>query len=236
MYGYGYYPMYYDWTYILVLIGAVLSMIASANVNRAFNKYAHVHSRIGITGAKAAELILEKNGIRNVSIQGIRGNLTDNYMPSRKVLNLSDATRDSDSIAAIGVAAHECGHAIQDADGYAPLILTHTINPICAVASRVAIPLIFFFFFFSLTPLINLGIIAFTIAISIQILTLPVEFNASRRALATLREYNILTEEELAGVRAVLIAAALTYVAAAASSLLQLLRLVLISRSRDDRN
>ncbi len=236
MYGYGYYPMYYDWTYILVLIGAVLSMIASANVNRAFNKYAHVHSRIGITGAKAAELILEKNGIRNVSIQGIRGNLTDNYMPSRKVLNLSDATRDSDSIAAIGVAAHECGHAIQDADGYTPLILTHTINPICAVASRVAIPLIFFGLIISLTPLINLGIIAFTIAISIQILTLPVEFNASRRALATLREYNILTEEELAGVRAVLIAAALTYVAAAASSLLQLLRLVLISRSRDDRN
>lgn len=236
MYGYGYYPMFYDWTYILVLIGAVLSMIASANVNHAFNKYAHVHARIGITGAKAAELILEKNGIRNVSIQGIRGNLTDNYVPSRKVLNLSDATRDSDSIAAIGVAAHECGHAIQDADGYAPLTLTRTINPICAVASRVAIPLIFFGLIISLTPLINLGIIAFTIAISIQILTLPVEFNASRRALATLREYNILTEDELAGVRAVLIAAALTYVAAAASSLLQLMRLVLISRSRDDRN
>ena len=230
MYGYYGYPMFYDPTYVLVLIGVILSMIASANVNRTFQKYAKVGARAGITGADAARLILSRNDITNVRVQGIAGNLTDNYVPSKKILNLSESTINSHSIAAIGVAAHECGHAIQDHVCYAPLVLTRTITPACAVASKISIPMIFFGILISWSPLIKIGIIAFIVAISIQLLTLPVEFDASRRAVKTLRENQVLTEEELDGVKAVLTAAALTYVAAAASSLLQLLRLLILTR------
>lgn len=232
MYGYYGYPMYYamDPTYILVVIGVVLSMLASLNVQHTFQKYAGVRARSGLTGAEAAKLILDRNDITDVRIQAISGNLTDNYVPSRKTLNLSDSSRNSSSIAAIGVAAHECGHAIQDKQSYLPLRLTRTISPACALASKVSIPLIFFGILISLTPLIKLGIIAFMAAISVQILTLPVEFDASRRAVQTLRENQVLSEEELRGVKAVLGAAALTYIAAAASSLLQLLRLLLLTR------
>ena len=217
MYGYYGYPMFYDPTYILVLIGVILSMMASANVNRTFQKYAKIGARAGITGADAARLILSRNDITNVRVQGIAGNLTDNYVPSKKVLNLSESTINSSSIAAIGVAAHECGHAIQDHVCYGPLVLTRTITPACAVASKISIPMIFFGILISWT-------------ISIQLLTLPVEFDASRRAVKTLRENQVLSEEELDGVKAVLTAAALTYVAAAASSLLQLLRLLILTR------
>ena len=238
MYGYYGYPMMYygfDWTYILVLIGALLSIAASHNVQATFEKFARVQSFSGLTGAQAAQMILERNNITNVKIQGISGNLTDNYVPSRKILNLSQSTINSTSIAAIGVAAHECGHAIQDAKGYQPLVLTRTISPICAIASKVSLPLIFFGIIISYTPLIKLGIIAFTIAISMQLLTLPVEFDASRRAVQTLADYGMVTDQELSGIKSVLTAAALTYVAAAASSVLQLLRLVLITRNRDNR-
>ena len=231
MYGYYGYPMYYDPTYILVLIGVILSMMASANVKRTFQKYAKIGARAGITGADAARLILSRNDITNVRVQGIAGNLTDNYVPSKKVLNLSEATINSSSIAAIGVAAHECGHAIQDHVCYGPLVLTRTITPACAVASKISIPMIFFGILISWSPLIKIGIIAFIVAISIQLLTLP------RRAVKTLRENQVLSEEEIDGVKAVLTAAALTYVAAAASSLLQLLRLLILtrgSRRRDD--
>ena len=234
MYGYGY-PMYFDWTYILVLIGAALSMIASANVNSTFEKYSRVLSGSGLTGAQAAQMILERNGISNVRVQGIQGHLTDNYVPSKKVLNLSQSTIGSSSIAAIGVAAHECGHAIQDARSYSPLVLTRTISPACALASKFSIPLIIFGLFIGMTPLINFGIMAFVVAISFQILTLPVEFDASRRAVQTLQENGMMTQEELSGVKAVLRAAALTYVAAAASSILQLLRLILITKGNNRR-
>ncbi len=229
--GYGYPMYYYDPTYILVIIGALLSIIASANVKRAFSRYAKVRAGSGITASQAAALILQKNNINNVSIQGISGSLTDNYVPSKKALNLSDSTRNSDSIAAIGVAAHECGHAIQDASGYAPLVLTRTITPLCSIASKVSFPLILIGLIIGLTPFVKAGIIMFMVAISFQILTLPVEFDASRRAIRTLRENGMMSESELNGVKAVLTAAALTYVAAAASSLLQLLRLIMISRS-----
>lgn len=230
MYGYYGYPMFYDPTYVLVLLGIILSMLASAHVNRTFQKYAKVGSRAGITGADAARLILNRNGITNVRVQGIAGNLTDNYVPSKKVLNLSESTINSRSIAAIGVAAHECGHAIQDKEAYVPLVLTRTITPACAFASKISIPLVFFGILISWSPLIRIGIIAFMVAISIQLLTLPVEFDASRRAVKTLRENQVLTEEELNGVKAVLTAAALTYVAAATASLLQLLRLLILTR------
>ncbi len=234
MYGYGY-PMYFDWTYILVLIGAALSMMASANVKSTFEKYSRIQSGSGLTGAQAAEMILQRNGISNVRVQGIAGHLTDNYVPSKKVLNLSQSTIGSTSIAAIGVAAHECGHAIQDARSYSPLVLTRTISPACAIASKFSIPLIIFGLVIGMTPLINFGIIAFVVAISFQILTLPVEFDASRRAVQTLQENGMMTQEELAGVKAVLHAAALTYVTAAASSILQLLRLILIAKGRERR-
>ena len=234
MYGYGY-PMYFDWTYILVLIGAALSMIASANVKSTFEKYSGIPSDSGLTGAQAAEMILLRNGINNVRVQGIAGHLTDNYVPSKKVLNLSESTIRSTSIAAIGVAAHECGHAIQDARSYSPLVLTRTISPACAIASKFSIPLVIFGMIIGMTPLINFGIMAFVVAISFQILTLPVEFDASRRAVQTLQENGMMTPEEISGVKAVLTAAALTYVAAAASSILQLLRLILIAKGRERR-
>ena len=230
-----YYPMFYDPTFILVLIGVVLSMIASHNVQSTFEKYSHVQAFSGLTGAQAAKMILERNGINNVRVQGIAGNLTDNYVPSQKVLNLSQSTINSTSIAAIGVAAHECGHAIQDAKGYYPLVLTRTISPLCAIASKLSIPLILFGFIISMTSLIQIGIIAFAVAISIQLLTLPVEFDASRRAVQTLAEYGMVNDNELNGIKAVLKAAALTYVAAAASSVLQLLRLVLLTQGRGRR-
>jgi len=236
MYGY---PMYYgygyDWTYILVLIGVVLSMIASHNVKSTFEKYSQVQAFSGLTGAQAAKMILERNGINNVRIQGIAGSLTDNYVPSQKVLNLSQSTINSTSIAAIGVAAHECGHAIQDAKGYQPLVLTRTISPICAVASKISLPLILFGFIISMTPLVQIGLITFAVAISIQLLTLPVEFDASRRAVETLAEYGMVNDRELDGIKAVLKAAALTYVAAAASSVLQLLRLFLLTKGNGRR-
>lgn len=232
-----YYPMYYygfDWTYILVLIGALISILASANVQNTFRRYSNVRAGSGLNAEEAARMILQSSNIYDVSIQGIRGNLTDNYVPSKKVLNLSESTRYATSIAAIGVAAHECGHAIQDARDYVPLRLTGVIHPICAFSSQISIPIIIVGLLLSIGPLINLGIFLFVIAISVQILTLPVEFDASRRAVAALRANGMMTEEELSGVKAVLTAAALTYVAAAASSILQLLRLILLSRNRRD--
>ncbi len=226
---------YFDWTYLLVLLGAALSLLASSNVKHTFNKYQKVRAKNSMTGEQAAACILSQNEIYNVEITGIQGNLTDNYVPSRKILHLSESTKDSSSIAAIGVAAHECGHAIQDAVGYAPLRVTRTIGPVSAFASRISMPLIFFGFVIGMTSLVNVGILVFVVAIAYQVLTLPVEFDASRRALETLRSQGMLDEEELDGVRKVLGAAALTYVAAAAAALLQLLRLVMLSNRRSRR-
>ena len=214
----GYY--YYDVTYLLVILGAVLSMIASAQVNSTFKRYSRVRSSCGMTGAEAAERILYRNGLTNVRIEHISGNLTDHYDPSSKVLRLSDATYNATSVAAVGVAAHECGHAVQDAKGYAPLKFRSALVPAANFGSKFGL------------PIFVLGL--FLAAVLVQIVTLPVEFDASHRAMGFLTEYGILSENEAEGSRRVLRAAAMTYVAAAAAALLNLLRLVMLSR-RDDR-
>ena len=238
-YGYGYgYGYYMDWTYILVLIGAVLCMAASARVNSTYRKYARVRSMSGMTGAEAAQRILYQNGIQDVRVEHIRGSLTDHYDPSAKVLRLSDAVYGSNSVAAIGVAAHECGHAVQHHQGYAPLKFRSTLVPVANIGSRLGLPLILLGVIFggAGSLLAQIGIWVFSAAVLFQIVTLPVEFNASNRAMAMLSQYGILGQQEVGHVRKVLGAAALTYVAAAASSILQLLRLLLLFGNRGGRN
>lgn len=235
-YGYGF---YFDPTYILVIIGAVICLAASAKVKSTFNKYNRVRSMSGMTGAQAAERILNSAGIYDVTVQHISGNLTDHYDPRNKVLSLSDSTYGSASVAAIGVAAHECGHAIQHQTSYAPLNIRSAIVPVANFGSTIAWPLILIGLFFNSntgTFLIDLGIICFSLAVLFQLVTLPVEFNASSRAVKILESTGILGQEELSGTRKVLGAAALTYVAGAAAAILQLLRLVILfgGRGRND--
>lgn len=232
------YSYYYgiDPTYILVLIGAVICMIASARVKSTYNKYSRYRSASGMTGAEAAQRILNTAGIYDVTIQHVSGNLTDHYNPSNKTLNLSDSVYGSTSVAAVGVAAHECGHAIQHQKNYVPLTLRAAIVPVANLGSTLAWPLILIGLLFSRNTgvlLIDLGIICFSFAVIFQLVTLPVEFNASRRALRILGEQGILSESELPYTRKVLQAAALTYVASAASAILQLLRLILLFGGRD---
>ena len=236
---YSYYYREFDPTYLLVVIGMVICLIASARVKSTFNKYSGTRSMSGMTGAQAAERILHAAGIYDVSIQHISGNLTDNYNPGRKTLNLSDSVYNSTSVAAIGVAAHECGHAIQHQQGYVPLSLRSAIVPVANIGSSLAWPLILIGLFFTrdtATLFINLGSICFSFAVLFQLVTLPVEFNASRRALRLLGEQGILSDSELPYTRKVLKAAAYTYVASAAAAILQLLRLILLfgGRRRDD--
>ena len=229
------YGFYYDPTYVMVLIGVVICMLASANVNRTFQKYSRIRSHSGMTGREAAERLLHANGIYDVTVQRVAGNLTDHYDPRNKTLNLSDSTYASTSVAAIGVAAHECGHAVQHANGYAPLKIRGSLVPVANFGSTLAWPLILIGFLIqgnASVLLINLGILLFSAAVLFQIVTLPVEFNASSRALKSLETNGILYTEEVADTRKVLSAAALTYVASAASAILQLLRLILISGGR----
>ena len=214
-------------------------MIASSKMNSTFRRYSRVRCHCGLTGSQAAERILNQAGIYDVSVERVSGNLTDHYDPKNKVLRLSDATYGSDSIAAIGVAAHECGHAIQHQKNYVPLTLRTAIVPVANIGSTLAWPLILIGLFFNRSTgamLINLGILCFSFAVLFQLVTLPVEFNASRRALHILGEQGILSDSELPYTRKVLKAAALTYVASAAAAILQLLRLVLLfgGRNRDD--
>jgi len=224
-YGFGW---FYDPTFILVIIGMVISMAASAYVKSTFSKYDKISSRNNITGTKAAQYILESQGINNVGVQAIAGDLTDNYNSGNKMLSLSQATAQSTSVAAIGVAAHECGHAVQDAKGYLPLRIRHAIVPVANIGSAVSIPLILIGVLLRGSFLINLGILAFSLAFIFQLVTLPVEFDASRRALRILADGGLLTEEEVPQARKVLFAAALTYVAAAVAALRQLLRLIIL--------
>ena len=229
------YGFYYDPTYVMVLIGVVICMLASANVNRTFQKYSRIRSHSGMTGREAAERLLHANGIYDVTVQHVAGNLTDHYDPRNKTLNLSDSTYASTSVAAIGVAAHECGHAVQHANGYAPLKIRGSLVPVANFGSTLAWPLILIGFLIqgnASVLLINQGILLFSAAVLFQIVTLPVEFNASSRALKALETNGILYTEEVADTRKVLRAAALTYVASAASAILQLLRLILISGGR----
>ena len=228
---------YFDPTYILVIIGAAICMIASARVNRVFNKYARVRSHSGMTGREAAEKILRANGIYDVTVHHIPGNLTDHYDPRNKTLGLSDATYNSASVAAIGVAAHECGHAVQHATGYSPLRIRGMLVPVANFGSMAAWPLILIGLLIGGSGssfLINLGILLFSAAVLFQIVTLPVEFNASSRAIRVLENSGMLYQEEISQTKEVLGAAALTYVASAAASILQLLRLIIISGGRND--
>ena len=230
--------MRFDSTYLLVIIGAALCIFAQMRVSSTFNKYAKVRSASGMTGAQAAQRILQLSGIYDVRIEHIRGNLTDHYDPSAKVLRLSDAPYGSDSVAAIGVAAHECGHAVQHHKGYAPLKIRSALVPAANIGSRLGIPIIIIGVFLGMNQLlIHIGIWVFALAVLFQIVTLPVEFDASGRALSMLGNYGLMGNEETNKCRKVLSAAALTYVAAAASSVLQLLRLFLLygnnNRRRD---
>ena len=227
---------FYDATYILVLIGALLSMWASARVNSTYKKYAQVRSMSGLTGAEAARRILNGAGIYDVRIEHISGNLTDHYDPRNKVLRLSDTVYGSPSVAAVGVAAHECGHAIQHDQGYAPLQIRNTFVPVANIGTKAAIPIILLGLFFgSSYLLIEIGLLCFACGTLFQLITLPVEFNASARAIDILGNTHMLSDTELGSTKKVLSAAAMTYVAAAAASILSLLRLVLLfgGRRRD---
>lgn len=232
------YGFYFDPTYILVIIGVVLCLMASARVNSTFRKYSKVSSNSGMTGAQAAERILESQGIYDVTIQHIGGELTDNYNPKTKVLSLSDSTYGSTSVAAIGVAAHECGHAMQHHRGYTPIAVRNALVPFANWGSRLSWLLIIIGILFygqgTGQTIIYIGIFAFSLAVLFQIVTLPVEFNASNRAVKVLENTGIFGSTELKYTKKVLGAAALTYVAAAASSILQLLRLVILFGGRDN--
>ena len=239
-----YYPYYYgfDWTYlVLVLPCMLLSLWASSNVNSTFKKYSKQYSSRRLTGAEAAQRVLSANGVRGVRIERVSGNLTDHYDPKTNVIRLSDSVYSDTSTAAIGVACHEAGHAVQYAESYAPIKIRAAIIPLTNFGSRIAMPLILagilmtFLGSFSDT-LVYLGIGAFAMSLVFQIVTLPVEFNASRRAMAAIENSNLLTAEEQRGARKTLTAAAMTYVAATAVALAQLLRLMVLfgGRRRDD--
>lgn len=229
-----YYYYYFDPTYVLVIIGIVLSMIASANVNGSFRKYSRMFSQRGIRAEQAAEMILRNAGIHDVSIQRISGNLTDHYDPRSKILRLSDSVYGSTSVSAIGVAAHECGHAIQHAHGYVPLKLRGAIVPVVNFASSLSMPLILAGLILGFMQLAQIGVILFSVVLIFQLVTLPVEFNASRRAIRVLDGAGILYGNEVTGAKRVLRAAALTYVASVLSTALQLFRLVLLVNRRRD--
>ena len=229
---YGYY--YYDPTYMLIVISALISLFAQFLVNSRFSKYSRVRSRSGMTGAQAAERILQSQGIYDVAIQRVSGKLTDHYDPRNKTLNLSDAVYASTSVAAVGVAAHECGHAIQHARGYAPLSFRSALVPVANIGSQLSWRFIILGIFFGGShTLIMIGILMFSAAVLFQLVTLPVEFNASGRALKLLSETGILQKDEVSDTRKVLSAAALTYVAAATTAVLQLLRLLRLFGGND---
>ncbi|MBR1391778.1 MAG: zinc metallopeptidase [Lachnospiraceae bacterium] len=223
--------MYFDPTYILVIIGAIISAIASWNVNHTYKKFSRVASSRGMTGRDAAEQILQSAGIYDVSIEHISGRLTDHYSPGEKVLRLSDSVYGSTSVAAIGVAAHECGHAVQHQVGYGPLKLRSMAVPVANIGSRLSWPIILIGLLLGSTGLAQIGVILFTFVVFFQLITLPVEFDASHRALKILDQNQMLYGNELAGARKVLTAAALTYVAALFSVILQLLRLILLTQN-----
>lgn len=228
----GYYFASNYYYFILVLPMVVFSFIASAKVNNAFNKYSKIASMRGLTGAQAANEILRFYGINNVAIEHVSGKLTDHYDPKANVIRLSDKVYNSTSVAAIGVACHEAGHAAQYAEGYFPVKLRSVIYPACSIGSKLGFPLAIAGLIFSFDFLVTLGIAFFGLAVFFQIVTLPVEFNASRRAVSVIDGTGILGTEELRGVKKVLTAAALTYVASLAVSLANLLRLVLLTNRR----
>ncbi len=223
-----------DSSYIMFVLPAlILTFWAQFNVSSTYAKYGKVHSRRGMTAEQVARMILDRNGLYHVQLGRVRGNLTDHFNPKTNIVNLSDTTCTSTSVAAIGVAAHEVGHAIQHATGYAPIKIRNSIVPVVNIASQAAIPLFIIGLFFKSGLMMDIGIWFFSAAVLFQIITLPVEFNASRRAIAILESDYILEDEEVRGAKKVLGAAAMTYVAAAAMALAQLLRLLSMRGRRD---
>ncbi|MBP3646212.1 MAG: zinc metallopeptidase [Clostridia bacterium] len=224
---------YYDWTMLLVLPGLLLGLWAQFKVKNTFAKYQKVMSRYGETADSVARALLDRNGCGNVGIKQTGGSLTDHYDPRSNVLRLSSTVYGSSSVSAIGVAAHECGHAMQQKEGYGPLKLRSVLVPVVNIGSNLYFPIFLLGMLFSWQPLVYVGIACFSLTLLFSLVTLPVEFNASSRAIAALRTGGYLSDSELDGARAVLNAAALTYVASAVSSLLQLLRLLMIARRSD---
>ena len=225
---------YWDWTMIFVIPGLLLGLWAQMRVSSAFKKYSAVHAHNGMSAEEVARSMLNRSGCGEVSVRTVSGNLTDHYDPRNNTLRLSDGVYGSTSVAAIGVAAHECGHAMQQHEGYAPLKLRSALVPVVNLGSNLYFPIFLLGLVFSWEPLLYVGIACFALALVFALVTLPVEFNASGRALSVLEEQGYLSRNEMDGARAVLNAAALTYVAAAISSLLQLVRLLIIARDRRD--
>ena len=223
---------YWDWTMILVIPGLLLGLWAQMRVSSAFKKYSAVHARNGMSAEEVARSMLNRADCGDVSVRSVSGNLTDHYDPRNNTLRLSDGVYGSTSVAAIGVAAHECGHAMQQHEGYAPLKLRSALVPVVNLGSNLYFPIFLLGLLFSWEPLLYVGIACFALTLVFSLVTLPVEFNASGRALRVLEQQGYLSGEEMDGARAVLNAAAITYVAAAISSLLQLVRLLIIARDR----
>lgn len=226
-----FFPFFYDPTFVLVLIGMIISAVVSAYLQSTYAKYSKISANCGMSASEVVKALLDVNNIHNITLGHVPGHLTDHYAPKDKVINLSDTTFNSGSIAAIGVAAHECGHILQDEKNYGPLVLSMRVTPIVAFASSASVPLIVISIILGMTNLFNIGIILFGVTFLYQVLTLPIEFNASKRAIESLRQTQILDEVELDGAKKVLTAAALTYVAAMVTSALQLLRFILIAKS-----
>ena len=227
---------YYDWTMILLIPGILLTFWAQARVKSAYSKYSHVAAYCGMTGAQVAEHMLHSEAMYDVNIEVVSGSLTDHYDPSSRTLRLSEGVAYSSSLAALGVAAHETGHALQHRDAYGPLVLRTAVVPTVNIGSNLSWPLVVLGMIFSWNPLIDLGILLFSLTVLFTLITLPVEFNASSRAMAALENGGYLTETELPGAKSVLNAAAMTYVAAALSAILQLLRLLVMTGGRRRRD
>lgn len=230
-----YWPFFYDWTYILLIPALILSMWAQFRVSSTFNRFSKVRASSGMTATQMAEQLLHAEGVYDVSVERTRGNLTDHYDPKNMVLRLSDSTANSTSVAALGVAAHEAGHVLQHRDGYAPLMLRTAAVPVVNIGSNLSWPLFLVGIIVSWEPLVYAGIALFALAVLFAIITLPVEFNASKRALAALEANGYLQPgEEMRGAKKVLSAAAMTYVASAFMAIMQLLRLLAIAGVRRD--
>ena len=230
-----YFPFFYDWTYLLLIPALLLSLWAQFRVSSTFNRFSKVRASSGMTATQMAEQLLHAEGVYDVSVERTRGNLTDHYDPKNMVLRLSDSTANSTSVAALGVAAHEAGHVLQHRDGYAPLMLRTAAVPVVNIGSNLSWPLFLVGLIFSWEPLVYAGIALFALAVLFALITLPVEFNASKRALAALETNGYLQPgEEMRGAKKVLSAAAMTYVASAFMAIMQLLRLLAIAGSRRD--
>lgn len=229
-----FYPFFYDPTFLLLIPALILAFYAQSKVQSTFRKYLRVPSSSGLTGAQVARMLLDRHGLYDVPVEQIGGMLTDHYDPKARVMRLSHQVYQSSSLAAIGVAAHETGHAIQHAEQYVPLGIRNNLFPVASIGSQMAFPLFFIGLIFASGFLMDLGIWLFVAALAFQVVTLPVEFNASSRAIRLLEGTGILTRAEVPKARAVLSAAALTYVAAAAMAAMQLLRLLILRGSRDD--